>query len=215
VTLKIAQTLDGRIATSTGHSRWVSGAASRSFAHELRAAHDAILVGIGTVLADDPKLTVRLAPGRNPTRVIVDSSLRVPPDAAVLAQDGTRVIIVTLAPIQDDRVDPVRRTGAEIVTVPQWGGRVDLAATFHELAIRGIRSVLIEGGAQIATEVIRRRLLDELVVFISPKIIGSGIDAVGDLGAVEMTEAVQFAPSTVETLDGDILFRGKPVWPAE
>jgi riboflavin-specific deaminase-like protein len=215
VTLKIAQTLDGRIATSTGHSRWVSGAASRTFAHELRAAHDAILVGIGTILTDDPQLTVRLASGKNPSRVIVDSSLRLPPDAAVLAQDGARVIVVTLAPVQDERGERVRRAGAEIVTVPRWGGRVDLAATLKELAIRGIRSVLIEGGAQIATEVIRRRLIDDVVVFIAPKIIGSGINAIGDLGTVEMSEAVQFAPSIVESLDSDLVFRGKPVWPPE
>jgi diaminohydroxyphosphoribosylaminopyrimidine deaminase / 5-amino-6-(5-phosphoribosylamino)uracil reductase len=214
VTLKIAQTLDGRIATANGHSRWVSGPASREVAHSMRAAHDAILVGIGTVLVDDPELTVRLAVGPNPVRVVVDSTLRVPPNAAVFARDGTSVIVVTIASTKGDRANAIRRTGADLLTVPEWRGRVDLAIALHELRDRGVQSVLVEGGAQIATEVIRRRLCDELVVFIAPKVVGSGIDAVGDLGTVDMTEAVQFTSSTVEVLDGDVVFRGKPLWPA-
>src|SRR5438270_6734934 len=128
VTLKIAQTLDGRIATASGQSRWVTGTASRVVAHEMRAAHDAILVGVGTIVADDPELTVRLARGTSPTRVVVDSSLRAPLDAAVFAQDGTSVMVLTRYPADRERAEAVRKTGAQVVTVPDDVGRVDLAA---------------------------------------------------------------------------------------
>jgi riboflavin-specific deaminase-like protein len=213
VTLKIAQTLDGRIATRTGHSRWVSSPASRSMGHALRASHDAILVGIGTVLTDDPQLTVRLAAGRNPMRVVIDSSLRVPLNAAVLASDGIAVKIVTHAPASAAAADAIRALGAEVVAVPGSKGRVDLAIALQELRVRGIESVLVEGGAKIATEMIRLQLVDELVLFIASKVIGTGVDAIGDLGIVDMTEAVQFSSSSVELLEGDIVFRGRLAWP--
>jgi riboflavin-specific deaminase-like protein len=215
VTLKIAQTLDGRIATASGQSRWITGPAARVVAHELRASHDAILVGIGTVLADNPELTVRLVRGRNPMRVVIDSGLRVPRDAAVFARDGTSVTVVTLLPADAERAKAVRKVGAEILTVPEYGGRVDLAAGLEGLYSCGVRSVLVEGGAQIATDVIRRRLCDELAMFIAPKIIGRGIDAIGDLGSMEMSEAIQLSTPTVTFLEEDILFRAKPVWPIE
>jgi diaminohydroxyphosphoribosylaminopyrimidine deaminase / 5-amino-6-(5-phosphoribosylamino)uracil reductase len=215
VTLKIAQSLDGRIATVSGQSRWVTGPASRVVAHELRAAHDAILVGIGTVLADNPELTVRLTGGTNPIRVVVDSSLRTPPDAALFARDGTSVIVLTLLAVNTERADAVRAAGAEVVTVPVYKGRVDLGVGLEALYRRGVRSVLVEGGAQIATDVIRRRLCDELAVFIAPKIVGSGLDAVGDLGTTEMSAAVQLSKPTIRFLDGDVLYRAKPEWPTE
>jgi riboflavin-specific deaminase-like protein len=214
ITLKIAQTLDGRIATRTGHSRWISSPASRAVGHALRASHDAVMVGIGTVLVDDPELTVRHVAGTNPTRVIVDSALRLPIDAAVLRENGARVIVVTLARGDTAPAEAIRRTGAEVLTVPESDGRVNLAIAFQELRERGIRSLLVEGGAQIATEVIRKQLVDELVLFIAPKILGSGIDALGDLGVIDMSQAVQFSSSSVEVLDDDIVFRGEPIWSA-
>lgn len=213
VTLKIAQTLDGRIATRTGHSHWVSGPASRAVGHALRASHDAVLVGIGTVLIDNPQLTVRLAAGRDPIRVVIDSSLRVPLNGAVLASDGIAVKVVTLVPGTTAAAHAIRARGAEVVTVPGSNGRVDLAVALQELRVRGIESVLVEGGARIATEILRLHLVDELVLFIAAKVIGTGVDAIGDLGIHDMAEAVQFSSTSVECLEGDIVFRGKPAWP--
>lgn len=181
--------------------------------HSLRAAHDAVLVGIGTVLADNPQLTVRLASGPNPTRVVMDSHLRLPLDSAVMDSNGAQIKIVTLEPSASGRAEEIRELGGDVVTVPGLHGRIDLAAALDALHEFGIQSVLVEGGAQIMTEFIRRRLADELVLFIAPKIIGSGIDAVGDLGVSDMTEAVRFSSSVIRDLDGDILFRGKPIWP--
>lgn len=215
VTLKLAQTLDGRIATASGHSRWVTGARSRAVAHDLRASHDAVLVGIGTVVADNPQLSVRPPRGDNPMRVIVDSTLRLSPKAAVLARDGAKIVIVTLASSEGERAHALQRAGADVLTVPSFGGRVDLTAALSAIEERGVRSVLIEGGAQIATETIRRRLMHELVVFIAPKILGSGLDSVGDLGITDMQHALQFEPTSIEVRDGDILFRGTPIWQPE
>jgi len=131
----------------------------------------------------------------------------------VLADDGTPVKVITVVPEDSTVADGIRRAGAEVVTVPKSNGRVDLFVAFQELYERGIESVLVEGGAQIATEIIRRRLADELVLFIAPKIIGSGIDAIGDLGVLDMEQAVRFSSSSVQLSDGDIVFRGTPVWP--
>ena len=213
VTLKLAQTLDGRIATHSGHSRWVSSPGSRSMVHRLRAAHDAVLIGIGTVLADDPQLTVRLASGPHPTRVVMDSSLRLPLNSAVLNAMEAPTIVLTLVPSDSAGARAVCRLGAEVLTMPSSRGRVDAVAALHALYVRGIRSILVEGGSQVSTEFIRRQLVDELVIFIAPKIIGSGIDAIGDLGVTAMTKAIRFSSHEFTDVEGDIMFRGKPVWP--
>src|SRR5256714_348849 len=141
VTVHYAQTIDGRIASRTGDSRWVSGEGSLRLAHELRAAHDAVLVGIGTVLADDPQLTVRLVPGRSPVRVIVDSSLRVPLDANVLDTSAARTIVATTPVASEERAAAIRARGAEVLLVKADAeGRVDLHELLARLRADGIRS---------------------------------------------------------------------------
>jgi diaminohydroxyphosphoribosylaminopyrimidine deaminase/5-amino-6-(5-phosphoribosylamino)uracil reductase len=195
VTLKFAQTLDGRIATRTGHSRWISSPPSLRFAHELRSVHDAILVGVGTVIHDDPELTVRRVRGRNPLRVVLDSTLRLPPTSRLLSlKDGAGTLIATL-----DRADPERRRvlehmGAEILTVPPDArGRVSLPHLMALLGARGISSVLIEGGSQVITRALETRLPDRLAIVVAPKIVGRGTEAVGDLGCDRMDQAIPLA----------------------
>ena len=147
VTLSYAQTLDGRLATSTGSSQWISAPESLRFSHELRAKHDAIMVGVGTVCKDDPRLTVRLAAGRNPLRVVVDSALRTPLTAAVLtkgAAPGTVLAVSDRAPAAE--CDKVRALGAIVLCLPtDAGGGVDLFALLAALHRRGVGSVLVEG----------------------------------------------------------------------
>src|SRR5437660_2916777 len=180
VTVHYAQTIDGRIASRTGDSRWVSGEGSLRLAHELRAAHDAVLVGIGTVLADDPKLTVRLAPGRSPVRVVVDSQLRIPLDSNVFADD-VRTIVATTPLASEERAAAIRSRGAEVLRVKaDADGHVDLRDLLARLRAEGIRSLLIEGGRGMITTVLREHLVDRLTVCIAPKVIGDGIAAVGD-----------------------------------
>ena len=211
VTVHYAQTIDGRIASRIGDARWVSGERSLRLAHELRAAHDAVLVGIGTVLTDDPKLTVRLVPGRSPVRVVVDSRLRVPPDANVLAPEDARTIVATTARAAEERAAAIRRRGAEVLRVDaDPDGHVDLRDLLARLRSDGIRSLLIEGGRGIITSALRGCLVDRLTVCIAPKVIGEGIAAVGDLHIDRLRDAITFERAGFIACGGDVVFYGEP-----
>src|SRR5256886_6783619 len=215
VTVHYAQTIDGRIASRTGDSRWVSGEGSLRLAHELRAAHDAGLVGIGTVLADDPKLTVRLAPGRSPLRVVVDSRLRIPLDANVLADDVRTIVATTPLASEEGAAAAIRARGAEVLCVKSDAdGHVDLRELLARLREQGIRRVLIEGGRGIITSALRERLVDRLTVCIAPKVIGEGIAAVGDLHIDRLRDAMTFERAGFTAYGGDVCFYGQPAVPA-
>ncbi len=210
VTVHYAQTLDGRIATCTGSSQWISGEASLRLAHELRACHAAILVGVGTVLADNPRLTVRLAPGTSPLRIVADSTLRLPLGAHVLTDRAAPTLVVTTPAAPVARREAIRRLGAEVLVLPgNAEGRVDLAALVAHLGRRGVGSLLIEGGRGIITSALRGALVERLVVCIAPKLIGAGIEAVGDLHIRRLSEAVTFTQTSVRTLGHDVIFDGR------
>ena len=183
VTIKYAQTLDGRIATARGDSQWISSAPSLKFTHKLRAQHDAILVGAGTVIKDNPELTVRLVRGRNPLRIIVDSSLRIPPKSKVLQNlSRNKTIIATIKKASDPHFQKLTELGAEVITVAaDKQENVDLKKLLKILAKRNISSILVEGGAQIITSILINDLANRMVTVIAPKILGKGIEAVGDL----------------------------------
>lgn len=190
VTLKWAQTLDGRIATRTGHSRWISGTESRAAAHRLRAQHDALLVGIGTVLADDPELNVRLADGRDPIRVVLDTRGRLPLSARVLRGTPENVLVACTANSDPLWRRALRDMGCGVAELARGPGGVDLRLLLLELSARGMRSVLIEGGSRVLTEAFRQGIGDRVVVFVAPKIAGAGIQAVADLGITAMAHAL-------------------------
>lgn len=210
VTISYAQTLDGRLATRSGSSRWISGEASLRHTHRLRAAHDAIMVGVGTVLADDPRLTVRLVEGRDPLRVVVDSRLRTPLDAAVLrdgAASGTLLASTDLAP--PERRAAVEGLGAAVlVHSPDEEGRVDLEPLLAALSERGVGSVMVEGGAGLITALLRQQLADRLAITVAPKILGSGISAVGDLGIDDLGRACLIDGLEVERYGDDLVLTG-------
>jgi riboflavin-specific deaminase-like protein len=215
VTIKFAQTLDGRIATYSGHSRWISSIEARQRAHRLRAEHDGILVGVGTILADDPQLTVRLGEGRNPVRIVVDSRLRTPLTAHVLTLNPENTVMCVTASASADRQAAVEAAGATVLRLPELHGRVDLAAALVELSGRGIRSVLVEGGAQIFTSLLRGRLADRCVVFIAPKIVGKGVESIGDLEVSSMDAAIWLEDVAEERVGVDIALSGRLVYPTE
>lgn len=207
ITLKFAQTLDGRIATSSGHSRWISSLPSRRLAHTLRSIHDAILVGVGTIRQDDPELTVRLIRGRNPVRVVVDSHLQIPLHAKVLKdQEAAKTIIATTSSASSEKRKALIDMGIEILTVSKDAqNRIDLAHLFAALGQNNISSVLIEGGSNVITTVLKERLADRVVIVIAPKIVGKGIEAVGDLNITTMEDALKFSHQKIFRRGDDIV----------
>ena len=207
VALKYAQTLDGRIATSTGDARWISGEQERRTSHALRAACDAVLVGVGTVIADDPQLTVRMVPGNSPIRVVLDSGLRIPDDARVLSHDAATTIVTTSASSAERR-NEFRRQGVSVLVVPAGSHGVDLGAALDALLGDGIRSVLVEGGARVITSFLSLGLADRLVVGIAPRVLGSGTEAVRDLGITEVASSIRIEHRAVHVVGDDVLIAG-------
>ncbi|MFN2543814.1 MAG: GTP cyclohydrolase II [Actinomycetota bacterium] len=207
VVVKFAQTLDGRIATASGDSKWISGEDERRVSHALRAACDAVMVGAGTVAADDPHLTVRMVEGRSPIRVIVDSTLRLPLGSNVLDGDAHTIVVTT------ERSTPARRmairtSGAAVAVVRSGPHGVDLADTLRALHAAGIRSVLVEGGAGVITSLLADGLVDRLVVGIAPTVIGAGVEAVGDLRVGSIAEGLRLTNRDVHVAGEDLLIAG-------
>ena len=217
VTVSYAQTLDGRLATLDGSSKWISAPDSLCFAHEMRAAHGAVMVGVGTVTRDDPRLTVRLAPGESPLRVVVDSSLRTPMTAAVLAGGAAEhTVLAVNGQAPEDRCREAESLGARILRLPPGpGGGVELGALLRSLGDLGVRSVMVEGGATLITALLRARLVDRLAVCVAPKILGTGIEAVGDLGIRDLAKSLSLSEVTFTPRGGDLLLEGSLEYPAD
>ena len=189
VTLSWAQSLDGRIATLTGDSQWIGGPESLTFAHELRRDNQAILVGIGTVLKDNPRLTCRIPGGRNPLRVVLDSRLRLPLDCALATTlDQAPTLVYTGMNSDEARKKVLENAGVTVVRIPGQDG-VDLKAMLDDLALRGIASLFVEGGASVLTSFLAQGFADRAVVVTAPFFIGKGIEAVGDLGIRVLAQA--------------------------
>lgn len=207
VVLKSAMSLDGKIAAHTGHSQWITGSKAREVVHQLRDRYDGILVGIGTVLADNPSLTTRLEiPGKNPLRIIVDSKARIPLDAEVIT-DGLPTVIAVTSEASQGKLDSLRACGITIITTEAKGGRVDLQQLFNILGEQGITSILVEGGASINASVIDENLVDKIKWFIAPKIIGgeSAPGPVGGIGIADVNHAALFEEIKMESIGEDIL----------
>ncbi|MCG0276914.1 MAG: bifunctional diaminohydroxyphosphoribosylaminopyrimidine deaminase/5-amino-6-(5-phosphoribosylamino)uracil reductase RibD [Thermanaeromonas sp.] len=211
VTMKVAMTLDGKIATRTGASRWITCEASRQKVHELRDTHDAVLVGIGTVLADDPLLTTRLPGGRDAVRVILDSSLRLPLNAKVINPSSpapTWVATTDRAPVE--KIKELERLGVEVLILPSERGRVSWAALLKTLGEREITSVLLEGGAEVNASALENGIVDRVIVFIAPKIFG-GREAPGPVGGAGISrpdEAWRLEEVEVQPSGTDIMITG-------
>jgi len=207
VTLKLAASLDGRIATATGESRWITSEASRRFVHRLRAEHDAVLVGAQTVMRDDPELTCRLRGGRNPLRIVLDGRLRLPLTARVLTNTSTAAtLVVTGTRAAATKVRRVEARGAEVLRLPERAGRVSLTRLLRAVGRRGVMSVLIEGGATIAATALAARAVDRLLLFYAPKLIGGdGRPMLGPLGVRRLVNATQLGTLQIRRFASDVL----------
>jgi diaminohydroxyphosphoribosylaminopyrimidine deaminase/5-amino-6-(5-phosphoribosylamino)uracil reductase len=211
VTLKAAVTLDGKLATATGDSRWVTGEPARAWVHRLRDAVDVILVGANTVRIDDPKLTTRLpgGGGKDALRVVVDSHLRLSPSYTLFTQRSpARTVIATLEDPEGRKARPFLAQGVEVWQVRQKAGLVDLKALLRRIAKNGLNHVLVEGGADMYGSFLRGHLADALALFLAPKLIGSpGLSWAGDLGVKEMAQAVSVSDLTFERHGEDVLLQ--------
>ena len=213
VVLKYAQTLDGRIATATGDARWISGEAERRISHTLRAGCDAVLVGIGTVFSDDPQLTVRMVPGASPTRVVLDSTLRIPLDAKVLGAEAPTVVLTTERSSAEAR-RCLEERHVRVRVVPEGPGGVAMAPALALLRDEGISSLLVEGGARVITSLLAGGFVDRIVVGVAPTIIGEGTEAVGPLGIARVADGIRLANRCVHMMADDILLAwdvGRPL----
>ena len=213
VILKSAMSLDGKIATVTGESQWISSEASRLRGHEIRDAVDAILVGVNTVINDDPSLTTRLLgrDGKDPARVIVDSECRTPPRARVLNPDSDGyAIVATTRRASEERIARLEAMGAKVLLVEEEENRVCLSSLVQVLGCQGITSVLIEGGAEVNASALKAGIVDKVMFFIAPKIIG-GTDApspIGGEGIQRLAEAHELHDVAIKSINGDILIEG-------
>lgn len=221
VYLKAAQTLDGKIATRTGDSKWITGEKARSWAHQLRARVGAVLVGAGTALIDDPLLTARLsrksggAP-RQPLRIVLDSNLRLSPSSQLAATANVfPTLVVTSTHADGERARILQSCGIEIL---RWetdtDGRIELKSLLEELGRREVVSLLVEGGGETHAAFLAAELADRLLWFVAPKLAGGreAPSAVGGLGIARMEDAIRVESLRVHRLGPDLLLDGKPVW---
>lgn len=202
--LKYAQTLDGRIATADGDSKWISGEDERRVSHTLRAWCDAVLVGAGTVMADDPQLTVRMVPGISPMRVVLDSTLRTPTSARILDDDAATMIVTT------PQAPPERRAvmsdlGAMVRVADPGPDGVAIESALRVLHDEGVNTLMVEGGARVITSMLAAGVVDRIIVAVAPTIIGAGTEAVGDLGIALVANGMRLVNPSVAAAGDDLL----------
>ena len=208
VTLKIATSIDGRIALANGVSQWITNSESRARVHRMRADHDAVLVGVGTVLADDPLLTARTVPPpeSQPVRIVADSQLRTPAHARLLTSQGLGKVVIASAQSATGYPDDAIREGPEVWTVPGTDGKVSPERLLDRCAVAGLSRIFLEGGGKLAASFIKLGLVDTIHWFRAPILIGGdGLPAVAALGLSEMSDAPRWRTAATERIGDDTL----------
>ncbi|MCP4672564.1 MAG: bifunctional diaminohydroxyphosphoribosylaminopyrimidine deaminase/5-amino-6-(5-phosphoribosylamino)uracil reductase RibD [Desulfobacula sp.] len=213
VTLKCASTLDGRIATSTGDSKWITNEKSRGFVHKIRHETDAILVGSGTLHADDPSLTSRIlgVTTKDPVRIILDTNLSINGDAKILTQDSDAgTLIVTGPDVSKEKIGLIESKGAQIIKIPLKEQKLDLNKLMIKLGEMSILSLLIEGGSVVAGSVLREEIVNKVMFFLAPRFLGSsdGIPMFDGKGPELIKDAFELKNMNISQFDDDILVQG-------
>ena len=210
VTMKYAMTLDGKIATRTGASRWITGELARERVHRDRHANAAILAGVGTVLADDPLLTCRLEGGKNPLRVVCDTHLRTPLDSQIVRTAGEYPTVLAVGPVDSERAAPYEAAGCQVWTLPLREGRVDLSALMDRLGEAEIDSLLLEGGGALNWSMLEAGLVHRVQAYIAPKLFGGEAKSpVSGTGVTLPDQAFRLTDLTVTQIGEDILLEGE------
>jgi diaminohydroxyphosphoribosylaminopyrimidine deaminase/5-amino-6-(5-phosphoribosylamino)uracil reductase len=214
VVLKVAATLDGKIATRTGDSKWISGEASRRFVHKLRDKVDGVLVGVGTVLRDDPLLTARMKEGREPYRIVLDSRLKIPEEAKIFEYSPSKVILATTESAPQEKIERLEKRGVRVLIIDSKEGRVDLRSCLRKLGEIEIMSLLVEGGSQVNGSFLDEALIDKFVLFLSPKLMGDpqALGIFGGRGVSNLKEAVGLKEIKTKRIGEDILIEGYLEW---
>jgi diaminohydroxyphosphoribosylaminopyrimidine deaminase/5-amino-6-(5-phosphoribosylamino)uracil reductase len=210
VTLKLAASLDGKIATDTGDARWISGAQSRAAVHRLRNQVDGVLVGAGTAIADYPQLTCRIRGGRNPWRIVLDSRLRIRPSAKLFHQrDPGKTIVVTGTRAPAAKARALEARGSRVWRLPLRGGEISWMALLRKLADSGIVSIMIEGGATVAASALRAKIVDKVIFFYAPKILGGdGRVMIDGLGIRRVDRSLRVRHLSVRKSGTDLMASG-------
>ncbi len=217
VILKAGMTLDGKIATASGEAKWITGDAARRHVHRLRGQVDAIMVGIGTILRDNPELTARIGAhsdrlaGRQPLRVVVDSRLRLPLHARVTSvRSGAATLVATTTEAPRKKLTQLEARGIEVLTFPGRGGRVPLPALLSALAKRRITSLLLEGGSELNASALRAGLVDRVMLYVAPRLLGgrNAIGLIGGLSPARLGDAVALERLSIRKIGDDMLIQG-------
>ncbi|MFV9509709.1 bifunctional diaminohydroxyphosphoribosylaminopyrimidine deaminase/5-amino-6-(5-phosphoribosylamino)uracil reductase RibD [Tepidibacillus sp. LV47] len=214
VTVKTAMTLDGKIATYTGSSKWITGEKARNYVHQLRHEHDAIMVGIGTVLKDNPSLTVRLEqPGIHPIRVVLDTTLKIPMDAKLITDKIAPTWIFTSEKAPKGKIEQLQSMGIKVIQMSRYQD-IPINKVLQYLGRNQITSVLVEGGSTIIGQLFDQRLIDKYIAFIAPKLAGGNQSptSIGGQGIANMSEAVSLTNLTIERFGDDICITGYPIY---
>lgn len=212
VTIKSAMSLDGKIATFCGKSKWISCDDSRLLVHQIRNEVDAIIIGIGTVLCDNPTLTTRIPDGRDAIRIVLDSKARIPLDSNILNLNSEAKTIVAVTGLAEkERIDQLKKS-AEVLIVPEKDGKVNLTELMKKLAEMEITNILIEGGAEVNASALKEKIVDKIMFFIAPKIIGgnSAPGPIGGEGVEDPSKAIKLIDISVTQSGEDILVIGTP-----
>ncbi len=216
VILKVAATLDGKIATRDGDSKWISGETSRRFVHKMRGQVDGVLVGIGTILQDDPLLTARRKLGREPYRIVLDSRLKIPEKARVFEHSPSEVILATTQTASREKIERLEKRGVRVLILDSKEGRVDLRSCLTKLGEIGVMNLLVEGGSQINGSFLDEGLIDKFLLFLSPRLMGDpqAIGIFSGRGVSNLKEAVAVKEINIKRTGEDIFVEGYLEWGA-
>jgi diaminohydroxyphosphoribosylaminopyrimidine deaminase/5-amino-6-(5-phosphoribosylamino)uracil reductase len=214
VVLKVAATMDGKIATRNGGSKWISGEASRRFVHQLRDQVDGVLVGIGTVLRDDPLLTARKKEGSEPYRIVLDSRLKIPEEAKVFEHSPSKVILATTESAPQEKIERLEKRGVRVLIVDSKEGRVDLRSCLSKLGQIGIMTLLVEGGSRVNGSFLDEGLIDKFLLFLSPKLIGDpqALGIFSGRGVANLKDSVALKEIKTKRIGEDIFVEGYLEW---